>query len=222
MAAVKQPKVAVIGFGAQGLVTVETLLEEGYDVTGFDKNEYIGGIWYYSAEHRVSALPTTLANISRERACFTDFPFPGGTSSYLNSSEVDKYLNDYADAFNLRPRLRLGTAVQSITRNDSENTWVVTLHARDSSQTENLNFDKLVMAIGPHSKPIYPQIANQEAFKGEIVHSIAFKGPFLLTDKRVLVIGASNTAQTHAHPSSASPQKFTCLTATAQSLSPAS
>lgn len=139
-------------------------------------------------------LPTTLVNISRERACFTDFPFPGGTSSYPNSSEVDKYLNDYADAFNLRPRLRLGTAVQSITRNDSENTWTVTLHARGSSQTENLNFDKLVMTIGPHSKPIYPQIANQEAFKGEIVHSIAFKDPFLLTDKRVLVIGASNTA----------------------------
>jgi len=194
MAAVKQPKVAVIGLGAQGLVTVKNLLEEGFNVTGFDKNEYIGGIWHYSAEHRVSALPTTIVNVSRERACFTDFPYPDRTSSYPSSTEVEKYLNDYVDAFNLRSHFRLGTAVQSITRNESKNTWMVTVRAHDSSQTETLNFDKLVMTIGPHSKPIYPQITNQEAFEGEIFHSFTFKDPLLFAKKRLLVIGASNTA----------------------------
>lgn len=194
MVTMKQPKVAVVGVGAQGLVTIKNLLEEGFDVTGFDKNEYIGGLWHYSAEHRVSALPSTVVNISRERACFTDFPFPNGMSSYPNSAEVDQYLNDYADAFNLRPHVRLGTAVQSITRNDTKNTWSVTIHSNGSDQAEILEFDKLVMAVGPQSKPRYPQITDQEAFKGEIVHSIDFKDPLHFADKRVLVIGASNTA----------------------------
>ena len=194
MAAVEQPKVAVIGLGAQGLVTVKNLLEEGFQVTGFDKNGYVGGIWHYSAEHRVSALPSTVVNVSRERASFTDFPFPDGTGSYPNAAEVDKYLNAYANAFNLHPHLRLSTAVQSITRDDAKNIWSITVQSLDSTQPETLEFHKLVMAIGPHSNPIYPHIANQEVFGGEIVHSIAFKDPLHFMGKRVLVIGASNTA----------------------------
>ncbi|KAK5952846.1 hypothetical protein OHC33_005965 [Knufia fluminis] len=194
MTDIKQPSAAVIGLGAQGLVTVKNLLEEGYDVTGFDRNEYVGGVWHYAAEHNVTALPSTVVNISRERACFTDFPFPDGTSSYPSSAEVDRYLNGYADAFNLRPHLRLGTTIQSITRNETKNTWSITVQSRASSQSLTLDFDKLVLAVGPHSKPIHPQIANQQAFTGVFLHSIAFKDPHRFANKRVLVIGASNTA----------------------------
>lgn len=34
--------------GAMGLVTVKNLLEEGFDVTGFDRNNYIGGLWHFT------------------------------------------------------------------------------------------------------------------------------------------------------------------------------
>ncbi|KAK5347133.1 hypothetical protein LTR11_012114 [Exophiala xenobiotica] len=73
MAAVQEPSVAVIGLGAQGLVTVKNLLEQGFRVTGFERQDYVGGIWHYSAQHHVSALRSTVVNVSRERACFTDF-----------------------------------------------------------------------------------------------------------------------------------------------------
>lgn len=38
----------LIGVGAMGLVTVKNLLEEGFDVTGFDRNSYIGGLWHFT------------------------------------------------------------------------------------------------------------------------------------------------------------------------------
>ncbi len=42
--------------GAVGLVTVKNLVEEGFDVTGFDSNSYIGGVWHYTEENQTSVL----------------------------------------------------------------------------------------------------------------------------------------------------------------------
>ncbi|CAI0651037.1 unnamed protein product [Colletotrichum noveboracense] len=69
-------KVAIVGLGALGLVALKNCLEEGFEATGFDRIPYPGGLWTYTPEDRVSALPTTVVNISKERGCFTDFPFP--------------------------------------------------------------------------------------------------------------------------------------------------
>jgi dimethylaniline monooxygenase (N-oxide forming) len=189
-----QPSVAVIGLGAQGVNTVKNLLEQGFTVTGFDRNSYIGGIWHYSAENHVSALPTTVVNISRERGCFTDFAFPPGTDSYPNSAQVDKYLNDYVDAFELRPHLRLSTRVDAIERDDTQNCWHITVSGPSSAEPERLRFDKVVMATGPHNKPVMPDLPGQERFKGEILHSIAFKDPKPFQGKCVMIVGASNSA----------------------------
>lgn len=189
-----QPEVAVVGLGGQGLVAVKNLLEQGFNVTGFDKNDFIGGIWHYGAENRVSALPTTMVNVSRERACFTDFPFPDDTGSFPSSVEMDKYLNDYCDHFNLRPHLRLSTAVKSIRRDDTRHLWLMTVQVNGSKDVETVEFDKVVVALGPHSKPIWPKLEKQEKFKGEITHSISFKDPLQFKGKRVMVVGTSNTA----------------------------
>jgi dimethylaniline monooxygenase (N-oxide forming) len=84
---------AVIGLGPAGLVALKNLKEEGFEVTGFEKNNYIGGLWKYSEGDDTSVLQTTFVNISKERvrflvlysrlqiltlsqACFSDFPYP--------------------------------------------------------------------------------------------------------------------------------------------------
>jgi dimethylaniline monooxygenase (N-oxide forming) len=59
--------VAVIGLGASGLVALKNLKEQGFDVTGFERNSYIGGLWKYSEDGCLSVLKTTLVNISKER-----------------------------------------------------------------------------------------------------------------------------------------------------------
>ncbi|KIW41395.1 uncharacterized protein PV06_06957 [Exophiala oligosperma] len=192
--ATAQPSVAVIGCGAQGLVTVKNLLEQGFDVTGFERNDYIGGIWHYSTLHHVSALSSTVVNISRERGCFTDFAFPPGTNSHPTAAEVDQYLNSYADAFDLRQHLRLSTNVQSVERDEANNCWRLTVRFPNTQKPEVLTFDKLIIANGPHNKPVMPELPGRELFKGEIIHSIAYKQPELFKGKRVMVVGASNSA----------------------------
>ena len=41
---------AVIGAGAAGLVTARELLKEGHQVTVFEQNDTIGGIWNFQEE----------------------------------------------------------------------------------------------------------------------------------------------------------------------------
>lgn len=42
--------------GAIGLVAVKNLLEEGFDVTGFDSNAYVGGLWRFTEDDKTSVL----------------------------------------------------------------------------------------------------------------------------------------------------------------------
>lgn len=44
--------------GVMGLVAVKNLTEEGFDVTGFDRNDYVGGLWHYTDEDKTSVLPS--------------------------------------------------------------------------------------------------------------------------------------------------------------------
>ena len=183
--------VAVIGLGAFGLVTLKNLLEEGYDAVGFDSNAYIGGIWHFTTQRSTSALESTIVNISRQRCCFTDFPFKDGTSSYPTAAEVDLYLNDYADHFKLRDRLKLGTSVLSVDRTDEK--WLVKTRTTNGMITEQL-FDKVVCANGPDTVPIMPKLQNSSVFTGRILHSIDYKRPQDFRDQSVLVVGMGNSA----------------------------
>lgn len=66
-----QSTVAVVGAGPAGLVALKNLLEEGFDVTGFDKSPYVGGLWQYTEEDKTSVLTSTVVNISKERVSCT-------------------------------------------------------------------------------------------------------------------------------------------------------
>lgn len=191
MAAHPNVTVAVIGLGAHGIATVKNFLEAGYEVIGFDANEYVGGLWHWHEGDALTALPTTTINVSRERACFTDFPFPDGTGSYPKAAELDKYQNHYCDHFNLWPHLRLGTRVTSVSRED-DGRW--RLRLKGSKGGYDLVFDKLIIGTGPHSVTSMPELPGREMFASQILHSRGFKDPAKFAGKTVVVVGAGNTA----------------------------
>jgi dimethylaniline monooxygenase (N-oxide forming) len=68
-------RVAVIGLGAAGLVALKNFKEEGFDVTGFEQNGYIGGLWKFSDDDKTSVLSTTVVNISKERVGSSGFRY---------------------------------------------------------------------------------------------------------------------------------------------------
>lgn len=79
-------------------------------------------------------------------------------------------MESYADHFQLRQHLRLGTAVKRVWRDDAAAKWRLEL---DAAAPEY--FDKVVIATGPHQLPLMPVFADEQLFTGRLLHSRAFK-----------------------------------------------
>lgn len=182
--------VAVIGLGPAGLVAVKNLIEEGYDVTGFDRNSYLGGLWQYNEADQTSVMQTTVVNISKERGCFTDYPYPEDVPSYPTAAQVQQYLASYANHFDLAPRLRLNTCVKHVAFDEQGGKWALSIEGQGEEY-----FDKTVIAIGGMvGKPNLPVVEGIEKFGAKSVHSRAFKRPRDYEGKRVMVVGFGNSA----------------------------
>ncbi|KAF4431095.1 Monooxygenase aurF [Colletotrichum fructicola] len=158
-------KVAIVGLGALGIVALKNCLEEGFEATGFDRIPYPGGLWTYTPEDRVSALPTTVG-------CFTDFPFPAEVPSLCSAGDMQRYLASYVEHFNLRPSMRLSTSITCVYHDESANKWVIEI---DGAPHEM--FDRVIMATGQNHTPKYPDIKGIELFHGEQLHAKSFKSP---------------------------------------------
>lgn len=53
------PTVAIVGLGALGLVTLKNLREEGFDAVGFDRNDYVGGLWRFDEGDKLTVMRST-------------------------------------------------------------------------------------------------------------------------------------------------------------------
>lgn len=182
----ERPRVAVIGTGVTGLATLKNLLEEGFDVTAFESRDTIGGIWKYTDKEDLSILESTISNKSRFKCSYTDFPYPKDASAFPTGSEVQAYLEAYAEKFNLLRHIRLNTPVQRIHKIGEK--W----HVNFLGGSED--FDKIAISVGEWGRPKMPQLRDRELFHGQVIHAKQFKRPSDFKGKRVVVIGFGNNA----------------------------
>ena len=69
--------VAIIGAGASGLLAAKILIQDGFDVTIFDREKHVGGIW--SPDQAYLDLRTQIVAGFME---FSDLPNTGGDDSF--------------------------------------------------------------------------------------------------------------------------------------------
>nr|XP_006816474.1 PREDICTED: dimethylaniline monooxygenase [N-oxide-forming] 2-like [Saccoglossus kowalevskii] len=85
-------RVAIIGAGVAGLVSIKSCLEEGLEPVCFKRHDDIGGIWYYTEQLRKGQAAATydsvVTNRSKEMSCFSDFPFPKEWPPFLSRLRV--------------------------------------------------------------------------------------------------------------------------------------
>lgn len=59
-------RLCVIGAGATGLVTTKNFLEVGFDVTTYERHDYVGGLWHVTDDpDQTSVFEGTRANLSK-------------------------------------------------------------------------------------------------------------------------------------------------------------
>ena len=180
-----EDRYCVIGAGASGLAVAKTFKERGIPFDCFEREADIGGLWneatpagrVYETAHLVSSLTQTP---------FDDYPMPEDHPIYPSHRQVLQYFRDYADAFGLLDHITLGTSVENV--EEAEDGWRVKIAGERSPRT----YKGVVIANGHHDTPRMPTYPG--TFKGEILHSRDYRHPKQLAGKRVLIVGAGNSA----------------------------
>ncbi|MEU9823049.1 flavin-containing monooxygenase [Pseudonocardia alni] len=175
------PRYCVIGAGAAGLATVRALRDAGVEFDCFERSEHVGGHWNtdYEALHLISA---------RDVSAFRGHPMPGDYPYYPSRLQVVDYLNDFADAYDLRRHIMFGVEVVRAEPVDPDGRtgWTVTL----GDGTER-HYAGVVVANGHLWDPRTPEVAGE--FTGTVLHSSDYHDVGDVTGDRVLVVGTGNS-----------------------------
>ncbi|XP_074453724.1 dimethylaniline monooxygenase [N-oxide-forming] 2-like isoform X2 [Larus michahellis] len=153
-------RVAVIGAGVGGLVSIKCCLDEGLEPTCFERSEDIGGIWRYTDSMdsgRVSVYRSVITNTSKEMSCFSDFPCPEDFPNYLPHGLLLEYFRMYARHFNLLRHIRFKTTALSVRRRPDFATsgqWEVVTET--DGVRESHVFDAVMVCTGHYQEPYLP------------------------------------------------------------------
>ena len=171
--------VVVVGAGAAGLGTAAALRERGRAVQVLERADRVGASWAgrYDSLHLhtvrwLSGLP--------------GLPIPRSYGRWVARDDLVQYLATYARRRSLGPEL--GTAVTRIDRDGSGATWVVRTDRGD------LPAGRVVVATGYSHTPRRPDWPGVETFPGDLRHSADYREPTPYAGRRVLVVGAGNSA----------------------------
>ncbi len=174
----------IIGAGACGLAVAKTFAERGIPFDCFEAEGDVGGIWNPDSPHVVYG--STHLNSSKKLSRYPDFKFPDEMPYYVSAAQAEEYLRAYAAEYGIYDRITFNSRVTSAERTDRG--WRIAIEG----EAEPRIYDGLVVANGHHWQAKMPDYAG--TFDGEMLHSHDVKSRAQLKDKRVLVVGAGNSA----------------------------
>ncbi|KAL3070508.1 hypothetical protein niasHT_032298 [Heterodera trifolii] len=184
-------KVCIIRACVNGLTAIKACIEEGItDIVCYEKTSQIGGLWNYRPDkvECATVMASTVINTSKEMMAYSDFPPPIEFPNFMHHSYVQKYVEMYADHFNLAQYIEFNTEVKEMTLNNN-GIWQVQLSVGQLRQ-----FDAAMICTGHHCEPLVPQITGLENFKGQILHAKQYRDYKGFEDKNVFIVGIGNSA----------------------------
>jgi len=176
----------IIGSGISGIFTLKHLIEEGNkNVLVLDKNPEPFGVW--DINNHPSVFENTHTVSSRLYMTISDYPIPENTPEFPHHSLILNYYKNYAKHFNLYPYIKQNCSVLYIKKKN--NIWIITTNI-NTYYTENI-----VIATGTvNDCPNIPDDEMYNNFTGEIYHSDSFDQIKNVTNKKILIVGGSDTA----------------------------
>jgi indole-3-pyruvate monooxygenase len=119
----------------------------------------------------------------KRHSALPHFPFPSSYPRYPSRVQVIEYLEAYAKAFALEPRLsEPATAVQRV-----NGMWETT------TVTSRYSCDAVVIATGLNARPRIPAWPGRDSYAGQVLHSSEYATGDPYRGRRVLVVGFGNS-----------------------------
>lgn len=189
-------KVAVIGAGLSGLVTIKELLEESHSVICFEQEDDIGGAFNTRKKEDHGAYDDLHLTVSNYFMSFSSFPPRDEKRRYWTATEYFNYLKDFAGEFGLLDHIRFNSTVLGIDPFDEE-TWRITYEKNGVILDEYV--DAVAICSGRFRQPNIPKFQGLERFKGQIHHSFNYKSAQEFGGKSVVCIGAGESGSDIVH-----------------------
>ncbi|XP_070547899.1 dimethylaniline monooxygenase [N-oxide-forming] 2-like [Ptychodera flava] len=186
-------RVAIVGAGVSGLVSIKSCLEEGgLEPVCFERHDKLGGVWYYTKDLRPgqggAIYDSVVSNTSKEMTAFSDFPFPKEYPQFVGRRLLFKYLQDYAAHFDLEKYIRFNTDVISVKPSGRDKYWTIQLqHGNGSITTEE--FDYVMVCTGVFNAAYTPSYPGIDNFAGMKIHANEYREPDHFRGKTVLIVG---------------------------------
>jgi putative flavoprotein involved in K+ transport len=170
--------VVVIGAGQSGLAAARALSEHDTSTVILEASDRPAGSWplYYDSLRAFS--PASFSAMA-------GMPFPGNPSRYPTRDEVAEYLESYAATLDVE--IQTNTRVLTV-HDDDDGFVVVTEDGRE------LQAAGIVAASGSFSNPYRLTIRGDTSFTGELSHVADYRTPTPYAGKRVIVVGAGDSA----------------------------
>lgn len=162
----------MIGAGPAGLATSRELKVRGVEHVVLERGEV--------AESWSRLYDSLTLHTGKHMSHLPGMRFPRGTPLFLSRDTFLDYLHAYRARFALP--IVTNTEVTRVTREG------------DAWRVNDRTARALVVASGIISNPLTPRIPGMDAFRGVMRHSITYRRPDEVRGKRVLVIGAGNSA----------------------------
>ena len=174
--------VAIVGSGFAGLGAAVRLAEAGRDdFVILEKGESLGGTW------RDNTYPGCACDVQSHLYSFSFALNPEWTRTYARQPEIRAYLEDIADRYGLRARIRFGSAVTAARWTGRR--WHLML-----GDGRCVDARVVVWGTGALHQPALPDIPGLDEFTGTTFHSARWRHDHDLRGRRVAVIGTGASA----------------------------
>lgn len=179
--------VVVVGAGFGGLYALHKFREQGRSVRVFEAAPEVGGTWYFNR------YPGARCDVESLDYCYSfsdelqqEWTW---TEKYATQREILEYIKWVAERLDLRSGITFDTKVVSAVFDEQTLLWTV---ATDGGERVTARF--VVMATGPLSSPLTPDINGLDSFGGEIYHTAHWPHEGVdFTGRRVGVIGTGSS-----------------------------
>ena len=190
-------RVAVIGAGPSGLVTLKYLITaheyfpiKPLEAKIFEAEAEIGGTFRYRTYEDAELVS------SKQLTTFSDFRPRDDDPDFLSAARYLQYLHEYCDRFKLWPHINLSSPVTSVVRQRGGGHII---HYSNGGKESTWECDAIAVCSGLHVFPNVPDLPGVENIP-KVLHSAEFKGRDQFgKDDTVMILGTGETGVDIAH-----------------------
>lgn len=174
--------IAVIGAGLTGVASAANFIDHGFEVTLFEAEEHVGGVW---------ARENSTSQLQLNSILYRFHPSITWKDGFPKRDEIIEQIKRVWEKYELQKRTRFGYRVTKVQRDPDSSTdprkrghgrWII------NDGKEGI-FDAVVCALGTCGAPKMIDIEGQDDFAGQVIHSSQLDEA-QLEGKKVVIIGS--------------------------------